>query len=586
MFRNLGVLAAAATLATVSGLAAQPVGTTPTGEPPAPSRADVAPSTAPDALLKQQAPTAPVVVDSLKVQRDGALAVTEKITVPGGQELARRVPLRVPADDDRDRIYTVRDAKAEGAATVETADGQFVVHARGGESTVTYTVDGAVADLADQQQVRWQVASGWDADLSRLQVSFIAPAQSSTTDCFAGPIGSSARCTLAEVDHTGIVRVDQDGVRAGDRVDLVVGLPAGTVPANARFEQVASVATAFALTPVTAIGLGILVLLLAAGFAVLWWLRRRDARALAAGSGPVEVLMRDGDRVSFASPDGVLPGQVGTVVDGTVDVVDVSATVVDLAVRNYLWLAEIPGPNGFADWQLSRRNPPDEHLHDFERAVFETLLPAGRDTALLSELRSGGALDLTPVREAMYADVVRQRWFTRRPDLGRNSLTWAGIAVAALGVLGTAALAFTVGHALLGVAVALAGIALAAGASWLPSRTARGRLLAGQVRGLLQYLHTADPVAIPPADREMVFSRSLPYAVVLGETERWLEAFAALDPAADGSPGLYWFGGLEGDANLQRFRSHFPAFLTALDGLLAEAGHLRSIRPTGDPVPA
>src|SRR5207302_6866982 len=102
----------------------------------------------------------------------------------------------------------------------------------------------------------------------------------------------------------------------------------------------------------------------------------------------------------------------------------------------------------------------------------------------------------------------------------------------ALGLVATAVLTFTLGHALIGVAVALAGLAIAAGAGLLPSRTARGRALVGQVRGLLDYLHTAKAEDIPAADREMVFSRSLPYAVVLGDTERWLGTFAALNPAS------------------------------------------------------
>lgn len=267
------------------------------------------------------------------------------------------------------------------------------------------------------------------------------------------------------------------------------------------------------------------------------------------------MLQRDGGHVTFVSPDGVLPGQVGTVVDETVDVVDISATVVDLAVRNYLWIAEVPSGSGTVDWQLSRRNPADENLHDFERVIFETLLPDGTDSVLLSEIRSRGSLDLRKVSDAMYADVVRKGWFARRPDSGRSLLTW------------------------IGVALAVAGIALVLGAGWLPSRTPRGRLLVSNVRGLLDYLHNVKVEDILAADRELVFSRSLPFAVVLGDSERWLRTFASLDPSADGSAGLYWFGGLDQERDLRRFATHFPAFLTASDGLLAESGHLRSLQP-------
>ena len=522
---------------------------------------------------------------ALKVLRDGSLSVTETVNVPGGQQLVRRIPLRVTAGDGQARVYTIRDAKVAGTGKAAQNGDQLVLTLGGGKSVTTYTVDGAVADLSGSQQVRWQLASGWDTDLTKVTASFIAPVrQASSVDCFAGPIGSSQQCSLSEVDHGGIVRVEQDGLKVGDRVDLAVRLPPGTVPANARFEQLTTVAGAFSLTPLVGIGFGVLALFLVLGALAVWWLRRRDADALNAGSEPVDVLLRDGDRVYFASPDGVLPGQVGTVVDETVDIVDIAATVVDLAVRNYLWIAEVRGATGTLDWQLSRRNPADEHLLDFERAIFGLLLPAGKDSVLLSELRGRHSPDLRAVSDAMYHDVVRRRWFAHRPDGGRNRLTWLGVGLLVLGVVSTVVLTFTAGHALLGVALAAAGVALAVGAGRLPSRTARGRALVGQCRGLLNYLHTVKVTDIPVPDQEMVFSRSLPYAVVLGETERWLETFAGLDPSSDGSAGLYWFGGLEQERDLRRFAAHLPSFLTALDGLLAESGHLRTIRP--EPVPA
>ncbi|MEV6874070.1 DUF2207 domain-containing protein [Amycolatopsis sp. NPDC051128] len=513
---------------------------------------------------------------ALQVLRDGALFVSEKVTVPGGQRLTARVPLRVPAGDDQDRVFAVRDVETEGAATSQVTGDQLVLTFTGGTSAVTYEVDGAIADQNGRQQARWQVASGFDAPLAKLTASFLAPTpQLSPVDCFAGPIGSNQRCTLAELDHTGVVRLEQNDVRPGDRVDLLVGLPPGTTPANAKFAAIGLLANAFALTPPTGAAFAVLVVFLVAGAVFVWRRRKQDASALTTVTGPVEVLLRDGDRVFFASPDGVLPGQVGTVVDETVDVVDISATVVDLAVRNYLWLAEVPGP----DWQLARRNPPDEHLRDFERAVCETLLPDGTETVLVSQLRARGGLDLRPISDAMYADVVTKRWFSRRPDSTRGRPTWLGAGIFALGLVATAVLTFTAGYALLGVAVALAGLAVAAAAALLPSRTARGRVLAGQVRGLLDYLHTAKAEDIPPADRELVFSRSLPYAVVLGDTERWLGAFAGLHQhSPDGSAGLYWYGGTETDHDLRRFGTHFPSFLTALDGLLTESGRATATR--------
>ncbi|AXB47189.1 hypothetical protein A4R43_36015 [Amycolatopsis albispora] len=513
----------------------------------------------------------------LKVEPDGLLSVTETVTVPSGQEATRHAPLRVLVGEDTERVFAVRDVTTDGAGAAEVTGSEFVIRAPEGKTTVQYTVDGTVAELRDQQEIRWQLAGGWDTELTELTATFAAPVpEASSIRCLAG--GAGRQCDLAETGDGGVIKIEQGELEAGDPVDLAVGLPSATVPANARFADTATLANAFVLSTTAVFGFAIAALgiLLWCGF--LFWSRRRDASVPDVPAPKSDILVREGDRVFFASPDGVLPGQVGTIVDGKADVVDVTATVVDLAVRNYLLIAPVRDADGIADWRISRRNEPDENLHPYERAVFQAVLPGGAESALLSELRSGRGIDLKPFDEAMYADVVARGWFSRPPGSGRGFAGWAGIVLALLGLLLTVVLALSGGHALVGLALIVFGLAITAGAPLLPRRTARGRALAGQIRGLIGYLHSVPAGEIPEADRELVFSRSLPYAVVLGETERWLNSFADLDPEADGAAGLYWFGGLEGERDLKRLGTHLPALLTALDGVLAEAGHLRSLR--------
>ncbi|GAB2753851.1 DUF2207 domain-containing protein [Amycolatopsis magusensis] len=513
----------------------------------------------------------------VKVEPDGLLSVVETVTVPSGQEATRHAPLRLLVGEDTERVFSVRDVTTDGAGAAEVAGDEFVIRAPEGKTTVQYTVDGAVAELRDQQEIRWRLAGGWDTELAEVTGSFAAPVpEASSIRCLAG--GSGRQCESAETADGGVIKIEQSGLEAGDPVDLAVGLPSATVPANARFADTATLANAFVLTTTavfgfTLAGLGIL---LWCGF--LFWSRRRDASVPDAPAEPAKILVHENDRVFFASPDGVLPGQVGTIVDGKADVVDVTATVVDLAVRNYLLIAPVRDADGITDWRISRRNDPDESLHPYERAVFQAVLPSGADTSLLSELRTGRGIDLKPFDEAMYTDVVARGWFSRSPGPGRGFAGLAGVVLALLGFLLTVVLALSEGDALLGLALIVFGLAISAGAGLLPRRTARGRAVAGQIRGLIGYLQSVPADEIPDADRELVFSRSLPYAVVLGETERWLNTFADLDPEADGAAGLYWFGGLEGERDLKRLGTHLPALLTALDGVLAEAGHLRSLR--------
>jgi hypothetical protein len=495
---------------------------------------------------------------ALKVEKDGSLSVTEQVFVQARKSMTRTAPLRIKAGDDQDRVFSVHDVKVKGKATTEITKDAFVMKFGDGASTVTYKVDGTVTDVAGHQEVRWQVASGWDKQVRLLRASFIAPDRPESVVCLAGAVGSDSKCRSALADSSQVLRVVQEALPAGQRVDLTVNLPAGTVGANASFDDIAA-ANAFALTPASSAGLGALVLLLIGGFVLLWLARGRDARALAADVGPVELLMTgDGGRVAFASPDGVLPGQVGTVVDQRVDVADVAATVVDLAVRNYVSIRE----TGPADWVLVRRNPPDAALTDYERAVYQQVLGDGQEMPL-SSLRT----DLSIVREAMYADVVSRQWFARRPDHDRSLWSLVGVLLAVVGAAATVVLALTVGYALLGLALVVGGLGLALGARMMPARTRRGSVLVQQVRGLLNYLRTTEASAIPAQDREMVLSRSLPYAVVLGEVEGWVRRFADLDTSADGTPGIYWY---ETDTPAE-FPARFAAFLVALDRSLGGA---------------
>ncbi|MDA3646240.1 DUF2207 domain-containing protein [Saccharopolyspora indica] len=495
----------------------------------------------------------------LKLERDGLVSVTEQIVVPPGQPVTRTTPLRQSSGPGEDRVFTVSDASVDGGEVHVGAD-DVRVTLQPGVSTLKYVVRGAVADAGDLQDVRWQVSGGWNVPVGRIEVSLLSPKVPQAIMCLAGPLGSEHRCDQFEISHTQEMRAMTYGLAPGDRMDITFQLPAGTVPATAVTEEYFSLAKAFSLTPGTGVGLAAIGLVLIGGLGLVWYARGRDVRAYGEDVGRVEVLMTDSrGGVTFASPDGVLPGQIGAVVDERVDPVDVTATVIDLAVRNYLWIEELPGQ----DWRIVRINPADDALRPFERAVHDLLVGEAAEVRL-SQLRG---LDLSRVRDALYADVVDKEWFARRPDADRNLFWWSGIGVAIGGAALTAALALTTSVALLGLGVVLGGVAMVASARLMPARTRRGSALVMQVRGLRGYLHEVSANSLPAADRETVFSRSLPYALVLGETDRWLAEFAELDPAADGTPGLYWYAAPQ-TPNLQNFRLAFPNLTEKLNTAL------------------
>ncbi|MEV0250007.1 DUF2207 domain-containing protein [Nocardia sp. NPDC050712] len=512
---------------------------------------------APPAFGQPAGPGATIVAD-LTLTRDGVLRVEETITVPPGGDFTMTLPLRLQLKDDVVRTFEITDITATGAGTTKIANDQFTVDADPGESKFGYAIHNMVSDAPGAQEFRWLGVV--NNDIASISVSLISPSfEMAIVDCKLGPPGNTRPCADVRVEADGVLFLEQTDLRKGDAIDLTLRMPPDTVA------TVAEPANPFAVTKPVLLAFGALLLALAGLAAFATRARRENARATA-GSEVVEPLRREDGLVQFVSPGGLLPGEAGLVVDEYADPIDIAATVVDLAVRRYLWIA----PVGAEDWQITPVNTPDDQLRDYEKAVYTALLPTGTESVRVSELRAPGRIPAAAIGKAIIADAVARDALVDRSRPGLA--TWLGGALIAAGVVTTLALAFTAGHALVGVAILLAGVATVLLPKYLPARTALGRELAGQVRALQRGLDTVRPEQIPPADQETVFSRALPFAVVSGRADNWVRTFRDLNPAADSQPGIYWFGGFDNDRDLLRFAGHFPYFITAMESLFGKQG--------------
>ncbi|WP_174189458.1 DUF2207 family protein [Nocardia barduliensis] len=510
----------------------------------------------------QPAPDGVTITADLKLSRTGVLEVVEQVSVPPEGSFRMALPLRLKVSDDAERVFRVTDVDTEGAGTATVANDQFTIEARPGESTFRYSVQNTVSDAPGTQVFHW--LGVLNTDIASISASLISPSfEMGIVDCKLGPPGNTRPCADVKIEADGVLFLEQTDLHKGDAIDLTLQLPPGTVPSNADVRGSGD-AGPFAITAPVLVAFGVLLLALAGLAAFVLRARRQDAAM--GGSETIDPLLREGDRVQFTSPDGVLPGEAGLLLDGYVDPVDIAATVVDLAVRRYIRIT----PLSDSDWRITRVNAPDDQLRDYEKAVYQALLPDGSDAATMTDLREPGRVASGPVRAALVADAVARGNFLdrRRPGFP----VWFGGALVVAGIAATVVLALTSGHALVGVAIALGGVASLLAPKYLPARTARGLELAGQIRALQRGLETTRREQIPPIDQETVFSRALPFMVLGARADNWIRAFRDLDPSADAQPGLYWFAGFERDRNLQRFAGHFPFFITALEGLFTTAG--------------
>jgi uncharacterized protein (TIGR04222 family) len=497
---------------------------------------------------------------AIEIGSDGDLLITEVIEYDFGSAerhgIVRDIPERLRYDREHDRVYPI-DVVSVTASSGTPSDHDIAheggfLRIRVGDPdrtisgdhtyTLTYRVQEALNGFPDHDELYWNaIGHEWGASIDRAKVTVTAPGPIEQVACFAGSRGSRLPCETAAVDgDTAAFR--QDGLLLHEGLTIVVGLPKGLVPEpRPTLEERWSAARAFSLTPVT-IG-AFLVLLLAslAGFAALAWRTGRDRRSvgsqvdivMGAPEGTLErnvPLLESGSApVEFAPPADLRPGQVGTLIDEVAGPLDATATIVDLAVRGYLTIVEIPKSGWFGkpDWRLVRRKPPDGELLEYERRLMDGLFEDATEEDL-SALKTRFAKRLARVEDALYDDAVARGWFVGRPDRVRERWVWTGIGVLlAAAVLEFAAVRWT-SLGIVPIPLMLLGILIAIGARWMPRRTPRGTGLVRRVHGFRTVIATAETHLSRWAEQENVFTRYLPYAVVFGLTHKWAEAFEGL----------------------------------------------------------
>jgi len=469
----------------------------------------------------------------------GVLTVTETIkfdTPPA--ELTQRIANRAPIDRYRSYSYGISDVSATGAENFTSkVEGDYTVFSMkpSSEVKITYKVTGTTrpepGSNGETSVFTWRALQGLSVAVEKVTGSLQVNAVPQLVDCTSGPPGALDKCRLytAGASNSPTPTFESATRGVGEQVTFTVGYSATQVATTAEVHERWNLNKAFTIDLATT---GAALATLVVGALLLWWLHRRTGADLAF-SGEVSAVgsfrpVGDGESV-FEQGEDMRPGLVGTVADERVDPVDITATLIDLAVRGHLRITELQHTEyGLVDWRFSRLENPGDELAPYEALLLDAVVPDGKQS-LASQLPEVLAPALGEVQDALYTEVVERGWFETRPDSTRSSCAvrgWIGLGVAL--VAGAALVAFTsfglVALVLLALAISLLWIA-----PRMPRRTPEGARLVAAL-GALSALLATQPTDQMPKGRELAeISRLLPYTIVLGGRQRWVEAMAAAD---------------------------------------------------------
>jgi hypothetical protein len=534
----------------------------------------------PLALTAHAEGTASTFIAEGNLAKDGTLTVKQTITLTGAvpPELSQKFETREDVVGDRQYVQTLSKitATVKGAEvqpTIRTDDRFTTVTVPTNGSTeimMSYTVTGAVVTIDSGTALRWQMLQGLSAQVDKFSATVQIPTLFSYIKCTAGSPNSTVPCNFAAAGTEGSqIPTFRDGPRGeGEVVAIDIGFPPGSVATNEVIEYRWTLGRAFSAEPLQlALALGLLVL----GGVLLYGIHRRTG----ADRSPDGQISKAGEFVptgagqsEFRVVGDVRPGHVGTVADERVDPIDVTATLVDLAVRGHLVINELPRESEFAraDWEIRRVNGNDS-LRPFEQQLLDGIAAPG-SSVKVSELAGKVQESIGGVQNALYDEMVSNGWFERRPDDTRNRWTMLALAALIISVVVTGVLAAFTTFGLVGSALIVVSLGLVFVAQEMPARTAKGAALLGGLGALRSDLMSHPTNQMPPGSELREISEVLPYAIVLGGSERWLDAMVSSD--ADEHPDSYdlsWYHGPE-NWHLRDLPDSMRNFVTTVSGSL------------------
>jgi uncharacterized membrane protein len=386
--------------------------------------------------------------------------------------------------------------------------------------SIEYTVSDALRFFDDHDEFYWNITGDeWPMSIAEASAHITLPNGTSDirTNVFTGAYRSVGHNAAAEITGTGVDVHTTMPLAMHEGLTVAVAFDKGSVREPSPLSKLARILRSNWPLGIPVIALPIMFW--------RWWTRGRDPRLR-----PISA--------QYEPPEKLTPGEVGTLVDNSVDMRDITASIVDLAVRGYLTIEEkttdhLLGLTHSKDYvfHLQKSQADWASLKPHEQDLLGGLFTSGQagDTVTLADLHNRFYRSIAGIKNEIFGSLVTRGYYTRRPDSVRA--TYIGVAIV-VGFLVFAAGNFFVRN--FGMAFGpfvLAGILTAAvifAFAWfMPARTQSGAEALEKILGFEDFLNHVE------ADRfnrmiktPEMFEKFLPFAMALGVEKNWSKAFA------------------------------------------------------------
>ena len=384
-----------------------------------------------------------------------------------------------------------------------------------------YQVLDALRFQEDHDELYWNVTGDeWDApiDLATAHIALPGGATGVRAVAYTGAYGSNAHDAKVTVNGDAIDVESMRPLAFHEGLTAVVGFDKGLVhpPSSSTLFLRFLRSNLPLLMPVFVFF----------GMFWWWWTHGRDPQ-------------RNAITVQYDPPDQLSPGECGTLVDNEAAMSDITATLVDLAVKGYLTIEQkeethMLGLSHSKDYTFHLKKPPAEWTaaRPHEQEMLTAIFDGGATTDVrLADLQNHFYTHLPAIRERIFSALMADHYYFHRPDTTRNGYIAGGVVVAIFFFVGSSALQSVTGISRTSWTLAgfLSGFIICAFGWFMSSRTTAGARALEKVLGFEEFLGRVEKDQIARVEtRPELFEKFLPYAMALHVEKKWVQAFAGI----------------------------------------------------------
>lgn len=387
-----------------------------------------------------------------------------------------------------------------------------------------YTAVNALGFFATYDELYWNaVSQDRDVPIDAVSVAVVPPRFIPGADVrqrlFVGPVGSTTESTEYHVTGDGVMSFFGSNVAPSETFTIVAGWPKGIV-----VETISKPTR----TPLQKIALGFLFVIFLSPFSLLIFLVRRWRNRGRDPKGQETIIPQ------YDPPDDAQPAVMGVLLHEAAGRGELSATIVDLAVRGFLRIEEIQEglfrKKSFA-FQKWHKQLNDATLLSYERDLLKRIFEEG-DRVTIADLKDSFYKSMPALKKSMVNEAVAKGYFSENPEKTRNRYYAYSVIffvlTAAFGFLWEPLNADVFPEFIIAFpALILDGALFLLFAGAMPRRTKKGVAAREWALGFKLYLHTAERYRIAAMTTE-TFERFLPYAMIFGVEKEWAKQFQHL----------------------------------------------------------